>query len=73
MALYIVQAYKLIDVSRVEGSIPIELGANAVEIPGARDTLAKLKAISARWAIVTSGSKALMDGVSYPWWFMPRN
>ena len=64
--LLLTDAYEIIDVSHVEGLIPIELGTNAVEIPGARDTLSKLKAISARWAIVTSGTKALMNGVGYP-------
>lgn len=42
--------------------IPREFGSGAVEIPGARDTLTKLRQIGAPWAIVTSGTTALVTG-----------
>lgn len=50
------------DVSAVEGAIPREFGADATLVPGAQTILASLEAISARWAIVTSGSRALVEG-----------
>ncbi|MCJ1401127.1 hypothetical protein MMC11_004339 [Xylographa trunciseda] len=49
-------------VNYVEGLIPKEYGADAVEIPGARSLLAALDAAEAPWAIVTSGTRPLMDG-----------
>ncbi|KAL8870831.1 MAG: hypothetical protein Q9174_003214 [Haloplaca sp. 1 TL-2023] len=49
-------------VSHIEGLIPIEYGADAVEVPGARDLLASLEHVSAPWAIVTSGTRALVTG-----------
>jgi len=49
-------------VSHVEGLIPREFGADAIEVPGARDLLAFLDAVNARWAIVTSGTRALVSG-----------
>ena len=42
--------------------IPIEYGADAVEVPGARKLLASLERVSAPWAIVTSGTRALVTG-----------
>lgn len=48
--------------SHVEGLIPKEFGADAIEVPGARDLLASLEAVNARWAIVTSGTRALASG-----------
>ncbi|PGH14160.1 hypothetical protein AJ80_06029 [Polytolypa hystricis UAMH7299] len=49
-------------VSKVEGLIPREYGQDAVEIPGARDLLHSLEEAKAPWAVVTSGTKALVDG-----------
>ncbi|KAL8782502.1 MAG: hypothetical protein Q9213_005341 [Squamulea squamosa] len=50
------------DVSHIEGLIPKEYGADAVEIPGARSLLASLEHIDAPWAIVTSGTRPLVTG-----------
>ena len=50
------------DVSFVEGSIPREFGAKASLVPGAKVILSSLESMNARWAIVTSGSRALVDG-----------
>ncbi|KAI4238699.1 MAG: hypothetical protein LQ349_000916 [Xanthoria aureola] len=49
-------------VSHIEGLIPKEYGADAVEIPGARSLLASLEHVNARWAIVTSGTRPLVTG-----------
>ncbi|KAL8712266.1 MAG: hypothetical protein Q9220_003417 [cf. Caloplaca sp. 1 TL-2023] len=49
-------------VSHIEGLIPKEYGADAVEIPGARSLLAALEQVHASWAIVTSGTYALASG-----------
>ncbi|KAL8859419.1 MAG: hypothetical protein Q9178_004097 [Gyalolechia marmorata] len=46
----------------IEGLIPKEYGADAVEIPGARSLLASLEHINAPWAIVSSGTRALVAG-----------
>ena len=48
--------------NHVEGLIPQEFGADAIEVPGARNLLAALEAVNARWAIVTSGTRALVSG-----------
>ena len=48
--------------SHIEGLIPKEFGADAIEVPGARQLLASLEAVNARWAIVTSATKALVSG-----------
>ena len=48
--------------SHIEGLIPIEYGADALEVPGARTLLASLEDINAPWAIVTSGTRALVSG-----------
>ena len=50
------------DVSYVEGLIPKEFGADAVEVPGARALLASLERENVPWAIVTSGTRPLMTG-----------
>ena len=50
------------DVRHVEGLIPTAYGADAVEILGARTLLGSLDGDGARWAIVTSGTRPLMDG-----------
>ncbi|KAL8941448.1 MAG: hypothetical protein Q9216_002221 [Gyalolechia sp. 2 TL-2023] len=49
-------------VSHIEGLIPKEYGGDAVEIPGARSLLAALDHANAPWAIVTSGTRALLTG-----------
>lgn len=51
-----------IDISHQEGLIPKEYGQNAVEIPGARKLLNSLEAVNAPWAVVTSGTRALLTG-----------
>ncbi|RDW76423.1 HAD family hydrolase [Aspergillus mulundensis] len=50
------------DVSFIEGVIPKEYGSDAVEIPGARSILAALEESGATWGVVTSGTRALIDG-----------
>lgn len=52
----------LTDVSYIEGCIPREYGSDAIEIPGARDLLAGLEQSRAKWGVVTSGTRALVDG-----------
>ena len=54
---------KGLDVSHIEGLIPKEYGSDAVTTPGARDLLGSLQKAGAPWAIVTSGTKALLTGV----------
>ena len=56
------QAQLFSDVSHVEGLIPKEFGQDAVEIPGARRLLSSLDLWEAPWAVVTSGTRALVDG-----------
>lgn len=46
----------------MEGLIPKEFGQDAIEIPGARRFLASLDSWGAPWAVVTSGTRALIDG-----------
>ena len=46
----------------MEGLCPKLFGKDAVEIPGARDLLASLDAAEAPWAIVTSGTRPLIQG-----------
>ena len=50
------------DISHVEGLIPKEFGADAVEVPGARALLASLEKAHVPWAIVTSGTRPLLTG-----------
>lgn len=50
------------DINQMEARIPREYGHDAVEIPGARKILTDLDAINAPWAIVTSGTGALLAG-----------
>jgi glycerol-1-phosphatase len=52
----------LLDVSEIEGIIPERYGADAKEVPGARQLLEDLKRVSAPWAIVTSGTRQLVTG-----------
>ncbi|RAK94802.1 HAD family hydrolase [Aspergillus ibericus CBS 121593] len=49
-------------VSYIEGRIPKEFGSDAVEIPGARYFMSALDDAGARWGVVTSGTRALVDG-----------
>jgi glycerol-1-phosphatase len=42
--------------------IPKEFGQDAVEVPGARRLLSTLDLWEAPWAVVTSGTRALVDG-----------
>ncbi|EHY60420.1 DL-glycerol-3-phosphatase [Exophiala dermatitidis] len=49
-------------ISHQEGLIPKEYGQNAVDIPGARKLLESLEAVNAPWAVVTSGTRALLTG-----------
>lgn len=49
-------------VSEIEGRIPKEYGQDAVEIPGARAVLESLENAGAPWAVVTSGTRALVEG-----------
>lgn len=51
-----------IDVNFIEGRIPKEYGSDAKEIPGGRDLLASLESSGVRWGVVTSGTRALIDG-----------
>ena len=49
-------------ISHMEGLIPRDFGQDATEIRGARDFLARLDHVNVRWAVVTSGTRALIDG-----------
>ena len=51
-----------LDVSYVEGLIPKEFGADAVEVPGSRELLGDLERVKAPWTIVTSGTRPLVSG-----------
>ncbi|KAL4809602.1 HAD-like domain-containing protein [Aspergillus unguis] len=46
----------------IEGVIPKEYGADAVEIPGGRAILSALEESGAAWGVVTSGTRPLIDG-----------
>ncbi|KAL1973624.1 hypothetical protein VTN31DRAFT_6259 [Thermomyces dupontii] len=49
-------------VRHVEGLIPREFGSDATEIPGARNLLESLEKAGAPWAVVTSGTRPLVEG-----------
>ncbi|KAJ5158742.1 HAD-superfamily hydrolase subfamily IA variant 3 [Penicillium coprophilum] len=49
-------------VNEIEGQIPKRYGSDAVEIPGGRDLLAALETSGAKWGVVTSGTRPLVDG-----------
>ena len=49
-------------VRQLEGQVPLKYGADAVEIPGARYLLSTLEDADAPWAIVTSGTRPLVEG-----------
>lgn len=46
----------------MEGLIPKNYGNDAVEIPGSRKLLESMEAKNIPWAVVTSGTRALLDG-----------
>ncbi|KAK4507492.1 hypothetical protein PRZ48_001227 [Zasmidium cellare] len=45
-----------------EGNIPKLYGSSVVEIPGSRDILSQLSSAGVPWAIVTSGTRPLVQG-----------
>lgn len=49
-------------VTKAEGQIPIQYGEDVVEVPGSRALLDNLESAGAPWAIVTSGTHALISG-----------
>ena len=49
-------------VSEIEGRIPRTWGADATETPGARKLLETMEAQQVPWAVVTSGTRALISG-----------
>ncbi|KAI9781474.1 MAG: hypothetical protein M1816_002361 [Peltula sp. TS41687] len=49
-------------VAQIEGLIPTEFGRDAKEIAGARPLLDALERAGAPWAVVTSGTRPLVDG-----------
>jgi glycerol-1-phosphatase len=50
------------DIGAMEARIPIEYGKDAVEIPGARKLLNTMDEKNVPWAVVTSGTRALLSG-----------
>ena len=52
----------MLDVSHIESVIPKEYGSSASETPGARSLLQSLDDASAPWALVTSCTRALLQG-----------
>lgn len=53
---------KLPALQQLEGQIPLRWGGSAVEILGARRILKQLDQLNAPWAIVTSGTRPLVEG-----------
>ena len=49
-------------VREAEGAIPKVYGAEAVEIPGSRALLDGLERAGAKWGVVTSGTRPLVEG-----------
>ncbi|KIW70506.1 hypothetical protein PV04_02768 [Phialophora macrospora] len=49
-------------ISHEESLIPREFGHDAEEIPGARKLLESLEHVNAPWAVVTSGTRGLVNG-----------
>ncbi|KAL9065491.1 MAG: hypothetical protein Q9161_008196 [Pseudevernia consocians] len=49
-------------VCELERQLPLKYGHDAVEVPGARQLLQSLDRLSTPWAIVTSGTRPLVDG-----------
>ncbi|KAJ5098857.1 Glycerol-1-phosphate phosphohydrolase 2 [Penicillium argentinense] len=62
MALYDKNKANWEYVNYIEGRIPKEYGSDAKEIPGGRDMLSALETSGAKWGVVTSGTRALIDG-----------
>ncbi|KAJ5995594.1 HAD-superfamily hydrolase subfamily IA variant 3 [Penicillium waksmanii] len=62
MALYDKSKANWEYVNYIEGRIPKEYGTDAKEIPGGRDLLRALETSGAKWGVVTSGTRALIDG-----------
>ncbi|OKL60097.1 hypothetical protein UA08_04490 [Talaromyces atroroseus] len=62
LALYDKSKANMEFVNQIEGAIPQKYGQDAVEIPGARDLVKKLVDSNAPWAVVTSGTRALVEG-----------
>ena len=56
------ETQKNLDVSHMESLVPTQFGQDAIEIPGARRLLASLDSVNAPWAIVTSGTRSLVNG-----------
>lgn len=60
------------DVSHVEQIIPKKYAADAVELPGSRELLSSIEEAKVPWAIVTSGTRVLVEawfkvmGLPYP-------
>lgn len=52
----------ILDVSHIESLIPKEYGSTASETPGARSLLQTLKEAHVPWALVTSCTRALLQG-----------
>lgn len=50
------------DIKHMEGQLPLLYGADASEIPGARDLLRSVTEQNVPWAIVTSGTSPLVTG-----------
>ncbi|KAJ4301846.1 DL-glycerol-3-phosphatase [Kalmusia sp. IMI 367209] len=55
-------ADQAIDIGEMEGAVPREFGADAIEIPGSRAFLEELENKSIPWCIVTSGTRPLVTG-----------
>lgn len=49
-------------VCKAEAQIPLNHGSSAIEIPGSRLLLDNLEKVNAPWAIVTSGTRPLVQG-----------
>jgi glycerol-1-phosphatase len=50
------------DISEIEGRIPRLFGNDAVAIEGSKKLLAAMEERNVPWAVVTSGTRALVDG-----------
>lgn len=46
----------------MEAEVPILFGNDAEEIPGARQLLSTLELLDLKWAIITSGTRPLVEG-----------
>ncbi|RMZ88888.1 hypothetical protein DV736_g3881, partial [Chaetothyriales sp. CBS 134916] len=49
-------------VRQLESEVPRKWGDDVVEIPGARELLQTIERLQAKWAIVTSGTRPLVEG-----------